>query len=319
MTTNCVVKTSPWSISAVRKGCLARKASTSKSVWELSTNGRSACGWKRNAICTAHMIPATPRSTETRKPYLRASMMIQVLQEDCGVHYNMARVRNIDFTKSQDLFLHGLVGRENGGTCVSMPVLYTSIARRLGYPIYLVTTKAHVFCRWDDGKERFNIEGSGSGFSAFDDDYYTNWPRPISKNELKAGHYLKSLSPGEELAVFLSARGHCLEDNKRIAEARVCYAQALQRCPNHPDYSSFLVASLGLQQYPDFYVPPRRPPPERSTAPTSAYNPFAYSNPNGNPGMDGRSQPRCLNRITHSNLTPLQWALPTDIGIQALG
>jgi hypothetical protein len=50
----------------------------------------------------------------------RAEFLLQVLQEDCGVHYNMDRVENIDFRRSQDLFLHGLIGDASGGTCVSI-------------------------------------------------------------------------------------------------------------------------------------------------------------------------------------------------------
>lgn len=219
------------------------------------------------------------------EPYFRVSMMLQVLQEDCGVHYNMQRVHEVDFTKSQDLFIHGLVASDNGGTCVSMPVLYTAIARRLGYPVYLVTAKAHLFCRWDHGKERFNIEGSGSGFSSYDDDYYTKWPLPISPAEVKAGLYLKSLSPGEELAVFLSARGHCLEDNGRVPEARVCYAQALQRRPDSPDELAFIVNTLGFQPTPDFHLSVRRRPLESAAIYPTAHNPYAYSQPIQNPGM----------------------------------
>jgi Transglutaminase-like superfamily len=101
--------------------------------------------------------PRYAKHYRNSEAYLRASMMIQVLQQDCGIHYNKERIRDIDFTKSQDLFINGMVGTDNGGTCVSMPVLYTVVARRLGYPVFLVTAKAHVFCRWDDGKERFNI------------------------------------------------------------------------------------------------------------------------------------------------------------------
>jgi hypothetical protein len=80
--------------------------------------------------------------------HLRAEFIVQCLQEDCGVHYNMERVRDIDFSKPQDLFIHGMVNSDNGGTCSSMPVLYAAIGRRLGYPIKLVLAKQHVFCRW---------------------------------------------------------------------------------------------------------------------------------------------------------------------------
>jgi hypothetical protein len=74
---------------------------------------------------------------------------------------------------------------------------------------------------------------------------------PISEEEVSNGYYLKSMPPGEEFAVFLSARGHCLEDNGRKAEAVVSYAQALARKPDSPDYFAFVAGSLGYRHLPD--------------------------------------------------------------------
>jgi hypothetical protein len=51
--------------------------------------------------------------------WLRIEFLAQVLQEDCGVHYNMERLRNIDFKNSKDLFIHSMIDDPNGGTCVS--------------------------------------------------------------------------------------------------------------------------------------------------------------------------------------------------------
>ena len=170
----------------------------------------------------------------------RMEMLAQVLQEDCGVHYNKERVRNVDFTNSKDLFVHGMIGSDNGGTCVSMPVLYTAVARRLGYPVKLVEAKGHLFCRWDGQGERWSIEGAGEGFSVRDDDYYKRWPHPINEAEIKRGEYLRSLTPAEELGVFLAARGHCLEDNGRWHEARIAYARAHQLMPRSRAYYRFL-------------------------------------------------------------------------------
>jgi Transglutaminase-like superfamily len=181
---------------------------------------------------------------------LRAEMLLQVLQEDLSVHYNMDRVTKVDFTNSKDLFIHGLIDDKNGGTCVSMPVLYTAVARRLGYPVKLVEAKSHLFTRWDgvgpDGKqERFNFDGAGSGISIYDDDsYYRKWPRPISDDEVARGEYLKSLSPAEEFAVFLAARGHCLLDTGKVQDAQVIYAQAHRLHPASRDYFSFFVQSV---------------------------------------------------------------------------
>lgn len=179
----------------------------------------------------------------------RAEMMVQVLQEDLGVHYNVERVEKIDFTSSKDLFLHGLIDDRNGGTCVSMPVLYTAIARRLGYPVMLVEAKAHLFNRWEgtgpDGRqERFNFEGTGDGFSVFDDKHYENWPKPITADEISRGEYLKSLTPGEELAVFLATRAHCLLDTGKLQDAQTMYAQAHRLRPASRDYFGFFVDSV---------------------------------------------------------------------------
>lgn len=178
--------------------------------------------------------------------YLRAEFVLQVLQQDLDVHYNMERVENIDFTDSRDLFVHGLVGSGNGGTCVSMPVAYVAVGRRLGYPMKLVLTKAHLFARWDglgDGnpawRERFNIEGAGDGFSSFDDEYYRTWPQEWTEPEIEAGHYLRSLTPAGELANFLASRGHCLLDIGRFEEAAEAYAKAASLDPADPSYAAW--------------------------------------------------------------------------------
>jgi hypothetical protein len=162
--------------------------------------------------------------------------LITVLQLDLGVHYNMATVNDPNFSDSRDQFIHGMVNCDNGGTCVSMPVLYVAVARRLGYPVRLVQAKEHVFARWDDPKgERLNTEGAGQGMTTYPDAHYRKWPKPIADKEVEEGYYLKSLSPEEELAVFLAARGHCLVDNGRFAEALDVYREAAKRLPT-PDY-----------------------------------------------------------------------------------
>ena len=118
-----------------------------------------------------HRKPAEYNNSEG---YFRMLALITVLQQDCGVRYNPERIREVDFSDSGDLFLHGLLGEDRTGTCVSLPVLYVALGRRLGYPLKLVTTNGHIFARWQstDGKERFNIEGTNQGLSCFEDAYY---------------------------------------------------------------------------------------------------------------------------------------------------
>ncbi len=174
------------------------------------------------------------------EPYFRMLMLVTVLQQDFGVRYNPVRIREVNFRKPDDLFIHGLVGSENGGTCVSMPVIYTAVARKLGYPVFLVNAKAHIFCRWDSQGQRVNVEATNQGMNSFDDLHYMNWPHPIHRDEVDRGLYLNSLTMAESFAVFLAARGHCFEENDNKPDARVSYALAMKYHPRHPMYRSFL-------------------------------------------------------------------------------
>ena len=214
------------------KGCRVRRASTSLPCSEDWTNGPAVL----RSETQRHLYRASdPRYAEHyghSEARLKAEFLVQVLQEDCGVRYNEKRIRNVDFSNPKDLFIHGLLDPANGGTCASMPVLYAAVGRRLGYPIRLVLAKEHVFCRWDDGRERFNIEGTATGgVDFFPDEHYRSWPSAISDREMESGEFLKSLTPQEELAVFLLTRGSCLRANGRQAEALACNAEAHRLMP----------------------------------------------------------------------------------------
>ncbi len=193
-----------------------------------------------------HQYRSHPSEFNNSEPYFRMLALVIVLQQDFGVHYNTARIEAPQYSDSRDLFLHGILGPERQGTCLSMPVLYVAVGRRLGYPLKLVTAKAHLFARWEsaDGKERLNLEGTNHGLNCFPDEYYRTWPIPISEAEIKECGYLKSLSPAEEMAVFLAARGHCLEANGRLAEAELAQAQAHVLAPQSPLYLGFLAGAV---------------------------------------------------------------------------
>jgi hypothetical protein len=180
---------------------------------------------------------------ENSEGFFRILMMMVVLAEDFGVRYNLERPTSPSagpsdgfFADSRDVFLHGLLGPRRTGTCSSLPVLYVAIGRRLGYPLKLVTTKGHLFARWEDARERFNIEVTGNGLNHFGDDYYRQWPFAVTDAEVKAEGYLKSLTPAEELAAFLSIRGMCLREAGRKGEAAEAFAAASRLAPNCRSY-----------------------------------------------------------------------------------
>ena len=185
-----------------------------------------------------------PAEFEHSEGFFKMLMMTVVLAEDFGVHY--LTNRQIDpasavdgdgfFANPSDVFLHGVLGPKRGGTCSSLPVLHVAIGRRLGYPLKLVTTKGHLFVRWEGQGERFNIEVSGQGLNRFDDEYYQKWPFPVTDEEVAAEGYLKSLTAPEELAVFLSIRGMCLREAGRRQEAADSFASAARFAPNCRSY-----------------------------------------------------------------------------------
>lgn len=107
------------------------------------------------------------------------------------------------------------------------------MADRLGYPVFIVKAKEHLFCRWDGAwrgtSDRFNIEGAGRGMKSYPDNHHRKWPRPISAAEVERGEYLRSLDPSETLAMCLAARAYVLEDNGEINAACAMYAEAAKR------------------------------------------------------------------------------------------
>jgi hypothetical protein len=160
--------------------------------------------------------------------------MFTVVARDLGVRYNMAFSEG-EYNPSdpRDLFLHGML-TGHGGTCVTMPLLYIAIGRRLGYPLHLVMAKEHYFVRWEDAQERFNIEATSPGFTPLSDDDFRVRPRPLSEGEIAQGFYLRNFRPREVLAHFLSERGMCLLYNLRIPEASKAFGIAAQVAPNMP-------------------------------------------------------------------------------------
>jgi hypothetical protein len=197
-----------------------------------------------------------PADFESSEGYFRMLMLVVVLAEDFQVHYSadkiaavvQARMDDGFFADSRTVFLHGLTGPKHEGTCSSMPVLYVAVGRRLGYPLKLVTTKGHLFVRWEGDGERFNIEATGHGVNRFQDDYYRHWPFEISHSEEVAEGYLKSLTPAEEFAAFLSIRAMCLRQAGRQGEAAEAFSAAARSAPGCRSYTG-MAASLRTGSY----------------------------------------------------------------------
>jgi hypothetical protein len=194
---------------------------------------------KRETDRHLYKFKQSPESFHNSEEYFRILMMVTVLQQDFKVKYHTSPEKRAGiegvkqgdysfYSDSKDLFIHGAASYDYGhqGTCASLPVLYVAIGRRLGYPLKLVTCKRHVFARWEDKKQKFNIEATSKGLNCFPDQEYREWPLPISDEEMKTGMFLKSLSPEGELAIFLGLRGLSHKRHGKTKELKTVLAYA---------------------------------------------------------------------------------------------
>jgi hypothetical protein len=175
------------------------------------------------------------------------------LQTYCGVRYNPAKIdaRPDEPFGITERFIHGAI-QGPGGTCASMPVVFTAVGRRLGYPMRLVHTKNHVFCRWEDPESwvRVNVEGTtNGGMTPHPDEYYRTG---IFEHDTRKGRYygyLQSLTPREELASFLGQRSSVAEDSGEFmmgVEALVAaYEIDPHPCPRNLAWLRMLIQRWG--------------------------------------------------------------------------
>jgi len=198
----------------------------------------------RETLRNFHRFASHPDEYGGTLASYRMMMLATVLQEDFQAHYSPERAEpqlrgkressDAFFGDSQDVFLHGLLGGKRTGTCASLPVLYAAVAQRLGYPVTLAATKEHLYVRYDDGDERLNIEATSIGFKTFPDEYYRQWPSPVSNEEARTYGWLRPLSKHEVLGDFLTTRAHTLSSMKRFDAAAESWTQAAARLPQTP-------------------------------------------------------------------------------------
>ena len=103
-----------------------------------------------------------------------------------------------------DLFLHSVLDNKRG-YCLSLSILYLSLAERLGIPLYGVVVPGHFFVRYDDGRTKWNIETTNRGASAVDKHYIDKFKVPQSNaNSI----YMKNLSKIQALGCLFNNLGN---------------------------------------------------------------------------------------------------------------
>ncbi|HSZ60092.1 MAG TPA: hypothetical protein VK797_30895 [Tepidisphaeraceae bacterium] len=179
------------------------------------------------------------------EPMWRMSMLITKVKRDFGAAYDPRIVASKEagirepMADSRDMFIHGLLDddpKRRWGTCASIPVLVTAVARRLAYPVGLAVAGRHIYARWE-GRESFNIEASNlMGMTIHSDDYYRQKIQPVVPGEESSAYYVRTLFPAEEFALFLTMRVELLVNAARYDETLLWAARALQFAPHDPRF-----------------------------------------------------------------------------------
>ena len=161
-------------------------------------------------------------STETFKMAVLAALV----KDDWKIRYNpaLAKLPNRPatphepdpfFRDARDVFLHGCATSRRSGTCASLPVLFTVLGRRLGYPLHLAMAEGHLYCIWrkKDGT-RLNFDATNrGGLAQHPESYYRGWPVPLTPWHIDQGCYLRPLTNREAAGLFLHSRAAVLHAN----------------------------------------------------------------------------------------------------------
>lgn len=206
----------------------------------LATLDEWASHLEEETLHNMHQFQENPAAFGNSEAYFRMLAFVTVLDQDFDVHYNVSlmapsvpdAIFNAD---SGNLFINGLIGPKRAGTCSSMPVLYVALAQRLGYPLYLASAKGHLYTQWVEGNRHMNVEATCEGLSTRGDDFYANFPNPVTASDLKENRYLRPLTGAEELSIFLQDRAAVMAGRGDLQPALACFERAKQLTPTWTD------------------------------------------------------------------------------------
>jgi len=126
-----------------------------------------------------------------------------------------------------DLFLHTVLDKKRG-YCLSLSVLYLSLAERLGLPLYGVVVPGHFFVRYDDKRVRFNIETTSEGRGASDEHYINKFKVPKGNSN---SIYMKNLNKIQTFGCFFNNLGNSYSAVGNIDSALLALLQAVEINP----------------------------------------------------------------------------------------
>lgn len=173
----------------------------------------------------------------TQDPEQRIRVLNTVLFRQAGFHYDREPFSR---DKQEYYFLNGILDGKKG-LCYTMPLLYTVVAQRLGYPIYPVTVPDHMFVRYVDLFKAANIETTSGGKYFTDESYAENFA--VGKSGRPSGNYLRTMTYKEFLGQMLAANAFIYSKNGNEHKAIVYLEKAIRLDPKHAGHYDNLRAT----------------------------------------------------------------------------
>ena len=158
------------------------------------------------------------KAGEVRADYKAIAVINEYLFDELGFE----SVQRAD--EPDDLFLHSVLD-EKRGYCLSLSILYLSLAERLGLPLYGVVVPGHFFVRYDDGQVRFNIETTSKGGYAPDEHYISKFKVPQNNRD---SIYMSNLGKIQTLGCFFNNLGNSYNDIGNTASALTALERAVE-------------------------------------------------------------------------------------------
>ncbi len=126
-------------------------------------------------------------------------------------------LNDLDAVEKKNNFINGYLDT-NMGSCITMPMLYAVLGQRLDYPIHIVESPSHFFCRYvsEDLKEN-NIEATLIGGHTDDDSYIYN--AGITDLSIRNGVYMRTLSNREYISRLMCINARFFFEEGKIDKA----------------------------------------------------------------------------------------------------
>jgi hypothetical protein len=216
---------------------------------DIGEYSRIVDGW---AVRIGKGLAATERAESGTELYKHdpdlwraGGMAISLAGPSVGISYT----RDVNLSNHADLFVPGLIDTRRG-TCSNLPVVFMAVGYRLGWPIKAVVASDHMWCRWDDGKKRFNLEATsntsdgqqGTFSSPPDDAYRADFKIPPMAEAVRSD--LVTLTARQTLGVYLQQRAGYWRAKGKLSNAESDLHLALHCFPENRDIFRALLAAM---------------------------------------------------------------------------